>query len=73
MQFDWAKGIWKGVRGALGVALAAALYAGGDVFLSHFDTPQELAAVGTPAVVIPILVGLGALLRNYLKHRKPKA
>jgi hypothetical protein len=70
MQFDWAKTAWKGVRAGLGVALAAALYAGVGVLLEQFDSPEELAALGLPAVAIPILVALGAMLRNWLKHRK---
>jgi hypothetical protein len=70
MGFDQAKMWWKGARALLGVALAAGLYAGGDAFLSQFDTPEELAALGAPQVVIPILVALGAMARNWIKHRK---
>jgi hypothetical protein len=69
VQFSRLVNTQKGVQAALWVALAAALYEGGGIFLSYFDTPEELAAVGAPQVVIPVLVALGAMLRNYIKHR----
>lgn len=70
VEFNWSKNAWKGLRAALGLAAAAALYSGGELLLSQFDTPEELAAIGAPAIVIPLLVALGAMARNYIKQRR---
>jgi len=66
---DWAKVAWKGMRATLAGAAAVALYAGAEVVLSGLDTAGELSALGVPAVAIPVLLGLGAAARNWLKHR----
>ena len=70
MDFSWTKNLWKAVRGALGVALAAAIYAALDVIMVSFDTPEELAALGAPQFAIPIILAILVSFRNWLKHKK---
>lgn len=70
----WGKVAWKTVRPLLGAAALAAAYEGGRVLLEMVDTAVELQQLGAPALLIPVLLALGAGARNWLKHRKlPKA
>ena len=70
----WGKVAWKTLRPLLGAAALAAAYEGGRILLEMTDTAGELQELGAPVFVIPILLALGAGLRNWLKHRKaPKA
>ena len=70
MNFSWTKNLWKGIRAMLGVALSAALVAGLSTLLGFVDTPEELLALGLPAMFIPIVGGVLASLRNYLKIKQ---
>lgn len=67
---DWKKVWTKGLRAALAGVASVALVAAGEAALGTVDSAEELAAYGVPAVAIPILLGLGASARNWLKHRK---
>ena len=67
---DWKKVTWKGLRSLFAGAAVVGLYAAGEFALGALDTQEELAAIGAPAIVIPILLGLGSAARNWLKHRK---
>ena len=66
----WGKVSWKALRAILGAAAAFALYAGAQFLLAAFDSREELLQIGAPEYLVPILLGLGAGLRNWLKHRK---
>lgn len=70
MEWKLSKGAWKGIRAALGSALALGAVAVGDALLTKADTPEELIGLGAPALLIPVLLGLGATARNYLKVKK---
>lgn len=70
VDFSWMKNLWKAVRAGLGLALAAMLYAGFDVLSRQFDTPEELAGLGAPQFLIPLLLAVLVSLRNWLKHKK---
>lgn len=70
MDFSWTKNLWKAVRGALGVALAAAIYAALEVLMQNFDTSEELTTLGAPQFAIPLILALLVSLRNFLKHKK---
>lgn len=69
---QWAKVAWKGLRATLAGAAVVGLYAAAEVVLNGLDSAGELTALGVPAVVIPVLLGLGAAARNWLKHSKPQ-
>ena len=69
-MMDWKKVWTKGIRAALAGLASVAAIAAGEAVLGKLDSPEELAAYGVPAIAIPILLGLGASLRNWLKHRK---
>jgi len=70
MDFSWTKNLWKAVRAALGVALAAGLYAVFDVLSQSFDTPAELEGMGAPQFLIPLILAVLVSLRNWMKHSK---
>jgi hypothetical protein len=70
VDFSWTKNAWKAVRAALGVALAAGLYAVFDVLSPSFDTPAELEGMGAPQFLIPLILAVLVSLRNWLKHSK---
>jgi hypothetical protein len=70
MEWKWSKASWKGLRAALGSALAIAVVAFGEALLSSADTAEELLQLGAPALLVPVLLGVGAVLRNWLKQKK---
>lgn len=70
MEFKWSKASRKGLRAAVGSALAIAAVAFGEGLISAADTKEELLGLGAPAVLIPVLLGLGAMARNWLKQKK---
>ena len=67
----WGKVAWKTVRPILGGAAWLALIVFIESLLNATDTAAELQELGAPAVLIPILLGASAGIRNWLKHRKP--
>ena len=69
-QMKWNKVSWKALRGIGAGALAFGAYAALEFLLHAFDTPEELLQIGSPVWLVPILLGIGAGLRNWLKHRK---
>jgi uncharacterized membrane protein YfcA len=66
----WGKVSWKALRAILAAAAAFGAYAGLEFLLQAFDTPEELRQIGAPEYLVPLLLGIGAGLRNWLKHRK---
>lgn len=70
MDWKWSKAIWKGVRAALGGALAIGAVAAGEGLLASADTQAELVQLGAPVLIVPLLLALGAMARNYLKQKK---
>ena len=70
MDFSWTKNLWKSVRAALGVALAAGLYALFEVLSQQFDTPAELEGMGAPQFMIPLILAVLVSFRNWMKHKK---
>ena len=67
MKFSWTKNAWKGVRGALLMAVGMAVLA----FLGAFDTTGEVTAIGVPLgvanIVALIVAALIPMVRNLLK------
>lgn len=70
MEWKWSKASWKGLRAALGSALAIGAVATGEALLTAADTKEELLQLGAPALLVPILLGVGAVARNWLKQRR---
>ena len=70
MKWELKKGAWKGIRAALGGALAIGVGAVSDALIASADSAPELAQLGAPAVLIPVLLGLGAMYRNWRKMKK---
>ena len=70
MDWKWSKASWKGLRAALAGAAAIGAVAVGEALLAAADTEAELLQLGAPVLLIPVLLGVGAVGRNYLKQRK---
>ncbi len=70
MDFKLSKNIWKGTKAALVSAATLAAYAGIEGLVGSIDTKPELAAIGVPALLLPIGVALAAMAKNWVKVKK---
>lgn len=73
MEWKWSKAGKKGLRAALAGALTVGAMAAGEALLSATDTAAELQGLGAPALLVPVLLGVGAVIRNRLKKKKVNA
>lgn len=72
-KMDWSKTTWKTIRPILSAAAMLGVYAAAKSILDATDTADELLNIGVPAIVVPVLLGIGAGARNWLKHHAQAA
>jgi hypothetical protein len=61
-KYDWKKSVWKGLRPALTVGLAAVATS----FVGNIDV-ETVISLGVPAAMAPFVVEAG---RNWAKNRE---